>query len=929
MTPLERLEALDARIATLQQGQPVPARHLPSPQQRQQFFSELAGFWHTKTRDGTSRKQQLAQLRQAQLQAELELRLADGTLDDTDEFLLRTCLAYPLPWQRQPSGQARAEVFRPWFSTQTPNRRCRLPGTLVIVAAAPGHEVVPGQTTGKALLLSLPHGIEAFASLADLHVELCERLDDPLQSQALLGLLNRAQDLTTLRQADRLRYQWYADDPFEYQALALIDQQQATLNRLWDTPGPPSASRLETAMDLKPCIGSTQPLATRYALLLEKHLPEWLRQASPQALAHVMQTLQELAGAIAQASAPGILTLEQFQQRESLLPWVRARLGEGLRWNPGIDIPPEKIRISVTLARRVGPLVNPLTPSAYIAVTSRPQAGETIEMVPVTYTLEDLALLNIAWFDSDYWITARVHRDDGEAIEALTPARVKQLVRNLDAGTRYNRFLRQHLLDSEQAQWRREAHARINRARMHAEAAKARYAGHFLADTQGQGYAWARALIEHPEHHDRLTDDGQRISVRQLLIQSQTVHGLLLLNAETATGTRVVVYAPDAPDRRPWREYRTTRELLKELRGNAKLRDYVAQRMPLADPGKIDKLLRKGRLAPHVQRPVIHGNLFDQVYRAQVRSLMAQADGSTRSNRELLGRFGLSTLRILLDLLSLVLPYPGMAALALGRLTISVLDGVQATGQDNPDEALHHAFAALSHSLDAINNVVGGLSPSPGGLKGFSGSTLMRRVFRGLPPPRPLTLPPHYAVPVEVSKLRYRIDGVHGEGVFEKIGANAGLTQYYVRDGQGRYYHVSFDGQRWRATDPRQPDAYIKQPLKRLQDRTWVIDSPVLWHDGLPDVRQLLDDSQLVTPLKGRAVAAEPALFDAEGVLYLQVNGRQLPVRRHLLAGHFHLQMPEGAPGAVQAWAVLRQVEGTWRIRIRQAGRSSDWLALV
>ncbi|QXH35475.1 dermonecrotic toxin domain-containing protein [Pseudomonas muyukensis] len=923
MTPLERLEALDARIATLQQGQPVLARHLPQQRQRQQFFSDLAGFWHTKPSGGTSRKQQLARLRQAQLQAELELRLADGTLDDSDEFLLRTCLTYPLPWQRQPSGQARAEVFRPWFSTQTPNRRCRLPGTLVIVAAAPGREAVPGQTTGKALLCSLPHGVEAFASLADLHVELCERLDDPLQSQALLGLVNRPEDLTTIGQADRLRYQWYADDPFEYQALALIDQQQATLNRLWDMPGSPSASHLEAALDLTPSIGSAQPLATRYALLLEKHLPDWLREASTQQLAHVMQTLQELAGAIAQASAPGILTLEQFLQRDSLLPWVRARLGEGLRWNPGIDIPPEQIRVSVTLARRIGPLVNPLIPSAYIVVTSRPQAGKTIEMVPVTYTLEQLALLNIAWFDSDYWITARVHRDDGEAIEALTPTRVRQLVRNLDAGTRYNRFLRQHLLDSEQA------HARINRARMHAEAAKARYAGHFLADTHGQGYAWARALIEHPEQRQRLTDDGQRICVRQLLIHSHTVHGLLLLNAETATSTRVVVYAPDAPDRRPWREYRTTRELLRELRANAKLRDYVVQRMPLANPDKIDKLLRKGRLAPHVQRPVIQGNLFHQVYRAEVRSLMAQTDASTRSNRELLGGFGLDTLRILLDLLSLVLPYPGMAALALGRLSISVLDGVQALGQDNPDEALHHAFAALSHSLDAINNVVAGLSPSPGGLKGFSGSTLMRRVFRGLPPPRPLTLPPSYSVPVEVSKLRYRIDGVHGEGVFERIGANAGLTQYYVRDGQGRYYHVSFDGQRWRATDPRQPDAYIKQPLKRLQDGTWVIDSPVLWHDGLPDVRQLLDDSQRVTPLTGLAVAAEPGLFDAEGMLYLHVNGRQLPVRRHLLAGHFHLQMPEGAPGAVQAWAVLRKVEGAWRIRIRQAGRSSDWLALA
>ncbi|QXI38867.1 dermonecrotic toxin domain-containing protein [Pseudomonas xantholysinigenes] len=929
MTPLEHLEALDTRITNLQQGQPVLDTQRPARQQRQQFFSDLANFWQAKGNGGHSRRQQLARLRQAQLQAELELRLADVTLDDTDEFLLRTCLAYPLPWQRQPTGQARAEIFRPWFSTQSPNRRCNLPGTLVIIAATPGTEVIPGTTTGKALLCSLPHGIEAFASLAELHVELCERLDDPLQSQPLLGLVASAQDQATIRDADRLRYEWYADDPFDYQALALIDQQRAALNALWSTSTPPDTDRLNAALDLKPYIGSAQPLATRYALLLEKHLPDWLREASPQALAHVMQTLQELAGAISQASAPGILTLAQFQQRHDLLQWVRARLGEGLRWNPGIIVPPEEIQVSVTLARRTGPLVNPLAPSSYIPVNSRPHADDSIEMVPVTYKLEDLALLNIAWFDTDYWITARVHRDDGAPIEALTPARVKQLVRNLDAGTRYNRFLRQHLLDSEQAQWRRQAHGRINRARMHAEAAKARYAGHFLPGTMEQGYAWARALIEHPERHGRVTDRGHRIDVRQLLIQGHTVHGLLLLNGKTTVSPRVVIYAPDAPDRRPWREYRNTRELLKALRKDPALRQYVTQRMPLADPDKIDTLLRKGRLAPHVQRPVIAGHLFDEVYRAEVRSLMAQTDASTRSNRELLGRFGLDTLRILLDLLSLVLPYPAMAALALGRLTISVLDGVQAMGQDNHEEALHHAFAALSHSLDAINNVVGGLSPLPSGIKGFSGSTLMRRAFRGLPPPRPLTLPPSHAVPVEVSQLRYRIDGVHGEGVFEKTGANPGLSQYYIQDGQGRFYHVSFDGHRWRTTDPRQPDAYIKQPLKRLQDGRWVIDSPVLWHDGLPDIRQLLEDSQLHPPLAGVEVAGEADLFDAQGELYLLINGRQLPVRRHLLAGHYHLRMPEAAAGAVQAWATLRQVDGEWRIRLRQAGRSSDWLALA
>ncbi|MEG0245108.1 MAG: hypothetical protein RR726_22005, partial [Pseudomonas sp.] len=54
----------------------------------------------------------------------------------------------------------------------------------------------------------------------------------------------------------------------------------------------------------------------------------------------------------------------------------------------------------------------------------------------------------------------------------------------------------------------------------------------------------------------------------------------------------------------------------------------------------------------------------------------------------------------------------------------------------------------------------------------------------------------------------------------------------------------------------------------------------------------------------------------------------QLPVRRHLLAGHYHLILPEALRGAVPAWAVLRKQNDGWRIRVRQTGRSSDWLAL-
>ncbi|MNG22194.1 hypothetical protein D3C84_1066530 [compost metagenome] len=62
--------------------------------------------------------------------------------------------------------------------------------------------------------------------------------------------------------------------------------------------------------------------------------------------------------------------------------------------------------------------------------------------------------------------------------------------------------------------------------------------------------------------------------------------------------------------------------------------------------------------------------------------------------------------------------------------------------------------------------------------------------------------------------------------------------------------------------------------------------------------------------------------------MYFLTAGKQLPLRRHLLDNHYHLIIAHAQRAMVAAWAVLRWHEGQWRIRVRQAGRSSDWLAM-
>ena len=910
MTPLSRFEAFDAQLDALLSHSPSAdadtAAHV--------YFAALADYWRL-------HKRSLLALRRSQLQAELDLRLHDKTLPLDAAALLRQCLQHPLPWQRRSLPiEQRVQLYRPSLQITRPNWRTTLPGTFILVAGSEaGPDAQPDHVPGPALLCSLSHGIEAFDSLASLHTEMCERLDDPVQSQALLRLCVREHDPEHARNAERLRYTWFSDDLIEAQVQALLDAQRARLVRAWQTEDDPltgrtRSTRIAEAASLSPEAYSEAALRTRYALLLEAHSPSWLKNATPQALAHIVQTIQELVITIDRARAPGLLTHEQFLERHDLLEWTRARLREALRRDHQIDLAPETIYISVTMARRIGPIIHPTLPNAYVPVLSRPQAGDTIELVAERYSLDLLALMNLSWIDIDYWLTARVHHADGRSIDGLSPAAVKALVRALNVGDGYDRFIRTHLLESPTARWRQEACARIGQARMQLEAAKARYAGHFLADPLEQGYRWAKVVARYPDSRWRPTVEEHRLCVRQVLINGHTVQGVLLVTVETPQIQRFLTYAPDAPDRRPWREYRNVRELLRALRSSEKLQNYVIERVPLANHRRVLQLLQRGGLGPHVQQPEITGDFQQACYLAEVRAALAQADASSNTVKELLGELSLHLLWLTVDLISLVLPNRALSPLAFGRAAVSLLDGLGALDEQDRVGVLKHLVEAFTHMSDGVNSI--------------GGSTVVRRAIRALPPSPPLSLPISYSVPLTPSRLRYNLEGIQGAGVYEKPSNYPGLALYYIQDNEQRFYQVSYDGYRWRAVDPRQPDAYTQVPVKRLENGSWVVDSPVLWYDGLPDLKALLDDCRL-TDRPARATAEQiPGLHRDEEGLYLYAGTYTLPLRSHLLPDHYHLLIQGQPHSAGTAWAILRWQDGEWRLRVRQAGRSSAWLPL-
>jgi hypothetical protein len=356
------------------------------------------------------------------------------------------------------------------------------------------------------------------------------------------------------------------------------------------------------------------------------------------------------------------------------------------------------------------------------------------------------------------------------------------------------------------------------------------------------------------------------------------------------------------------------RELLRTVRASPLLRQYISQRLPQLTPAVTEQLLTKGRLGPHFSRPVIAGELFFAYYLAEVRSVLAMVNASTRTTAEVNAQSVIDSAWLIVDLISLVLPNRTMVALSLGRMAIDVWEGVEAYKREDREGILRHAYNALSHANDAATSYVG--------------SGFMRRALRGLPKRPPLPVPARYQTSPDTSTLRYRIDGIYGEGVYEKASAFEGLSQYFVQDDHGRYYKVSFDGQRWRVIDPEQPDAYLQLPFKRCENGDLIIDSAVIWYEGLPDLHALLEACRLPDQLDGHPVEGGHGVYEDDGQLYLLTSGWQLPLRRHLLEKHYHLVIPQAQRATVVAWAVLRWHEGQWRIRVRQAGRSSDWLAL-
>ncbi|WP_213875568.1 DUF6543 domain-containing protein [Pseudomonas sp. dw_358] len=893
------------------------------------YTDALKRFW-------LSRKAELRSIQIQQLRAEVALRLQDGTLPANAGQLLTLLFKHPdalsreaLPPLRRPGvyrlslrTDADEIILNGSFVlTQRNARGYHDPhGAFAVPLIGPPQTVAPASDSGVVLLYSRGVGLEAFDSLGALHQELAERLDDQRQGALLLSGLT-GQERRAVQNPDELLITEMHQDAFTLGVEQLLRGQRQAVFEAWRGVQHPAAQRtlsryeraLTRAAALLPLIDRHGRLRTRYGALLENYMPAWLKSASQEAKVEIVQAMQALALATAKAATPGLPSVRTFGARSSLLAYAKAQLRRPLHALSGQELNPDHLFIVTTTAYQTGPLTPATNPGHIIPGWLRAHTGEIVNLQSRKRSLTELALENIGALDFDYWLTARVFDQQNQPVPGVTPTAVKQLMRRLNIGSRYASHIKHRLIDAPEAQWRRDSHYRLTLTRLRAEALKARHAGHLGSDREERAYFWIDTLLRHPSRTSRPTVYGHSLEVQTLELAGARITGVLVLSVRSPDSVAsLVLYTPDAPDRRPWRYFRDRAALLAAFTGQAALSAYALERINIASRDAARRLLESGHAATSVKLGVIEGDFIEQCYLAEVDRVMTDSDALSTTTSEINLETLWHTALSVLDMITLILPGRLLVPLALGRAMISLWDAKESLQAADRIEGLRHLLLMLTYLGDAG--------------AGIAACSFFSRTFRHLPIKQPAPLNPNLAATSPSRNLRYRIDSIYKEGVYEHVPAEGGQSRYFIEDKAGRRYEVDFDGQAWLVVDARNPNAYFKSLVRRNAAGEWVLPQDVRWDGAVPDLAELVAQVRMDSEQTPGASPDGHGIIRQNGLLYLRWGAHTFRIQRSLRDNRYRL-MPAGEKSKDATILVRRNLsDDGWEIKVRQTGLASEWL---
>ena len=883
----------------------------------------LSDFWRTPHKDlsGLLPTNWLTQFVRELIHAEASVRHADTTFSPNAMEMIDQLL----PQANSPSVPGAYGFYTLTLNGNSAQRATPLYGALVITTknlplleTTPHDKRIIQDATARPVVLFLPNsGLETFDSLSALTLELTARLKDPYQRETLLACV-LAEDHSRATTHDQVDYVPVAHNNMSaFCSDQLIHKQQRDMRHAWAVARSLKLDRtfdqlsecVDQSLDSSLPLNPTKILRGRYTRLLESQLPDWLKSTSDANKAQWRLAVERLNHERLVAGSDDSQPLSEIGRKNSLLSYARLQLQRQVKKDHGIDIDPDGIFISTTEAVRTGPLINPISGSAFAAGMSLDRTGPAIQYHTTRHSLSELALANVGKWDVTFALTAQVKDAAGNKHPVLSSSYLKGLVRQLDIGENYKKKLNELLVNSSQAQWRKERYVAFKQAQLRLDLLEATLSGMLSAD---QG-AWVRTTLEHPAESSRPRLNGEQVKVHLLMLRYKPLPGVLVFSATGSS--QLLCYTPDAPQGR-WFMIAHSRNELGQMLSRGAWRTYVLRRVTPTQQAYIRPLLEQGLTDSNLQLQGISHNLFEASYDTEALYAIRDADEQSTSTWESNVNTAKETALTAIDILSFVLPTRVLLPVVLARFIGQILRGIDALQREEKHEALLHFMDAISHLTDGASD--------------FTGSAIFARSIRqrlNQPAPRLSTGAASHDPGVN---LRLRTGGEFGTGVYEAP-ITSSQPIHYTKDKNGRLYRSQYDNldEVWRALDQRKPDASYSIVLRQLSAGLWDVDPATPLLKQKAGIERVIDSARVRNVDLSRHTPDDQGIYRIDNLRYIRQNGDVFEVYSGWLGRNWYLQMQSSSSSGVSASYKVRRTAGHWEIRHRLADNSKRWEPLT
>ena len=880
----------------------------------------LNDFWNTPREDFNAQppKDWLSHFSLNLIRAEANTRHGDGTLSPGAMDLIDQLLPAPdsPPAARVPSPYA---FYTLALNSHAVQGATVLHGAFVItdknlplISNDPHDRRIVQDATPRPVVLYLPNsGLQVFDSIARLTRELVARLNDTYQCELLFDCV-LAQERARARAHQHVDYRPVADqDVATFFSAHLVDKYNRDMRHAWsvarhlkhDTSLDRLGEYVDQALNSSLPLSPAKILRNRYTLLLESQLPDWLKTASETDKARWRLAVERLNHERQAAETDEAEPLAEIGRKSTLLGYARLQLQRQIKQDHGIDVDPDTLYVSTTEAVRTGPLINPTGGSGFAAGVSLDKTGPVISYHTTRRSLSELALANVGIWDLTFALTAQVKDASGNRHPVLTSSYLKALVRQLDIGETYKKKLYDLLINSRQAQWRKERYVAFKQAQLNLDLLEATLSGTLSADQAAR----VKVALEHPVEQSRPRVNGGQIKVHLLMLRYKPLPGMLVFTS-TDSG-ELLCYTPQAPGSR-WFLVAGSRNELGQMLSRPEWRNHVMGRVTLAQQAYAKPLIEQGLNEDNLQLQGISHNLFEASYDTEALHAIHDADEQSTSTWESNLDTAKESALTAIDILSFALPTRVLLPIVLARFIYQIIRGLDALQRDEKHEALLHFMESITHLTDGASDFTG---------SAIFGQTIRQRIKQPVP-----SLSPGAVSTQPANGFRLRTGGKYGAGVYESPTGNGHAT-YYTKAGNGRLYRSQYDNldELWRALDERKPDAPYTIPLRELSSGLWDVDPSMPLLKQKTGIERVIESARVSDINLSRQTPDGQGIYRIHNRRFIQQDDLVFEVYSGWLGRHWYLQMPAGSSRS--ASYKLRRTAGQWEISHKLADNTSRW----